>query len=499
VGARELARLRADNKWYIRARNGAEEKDAASPVVGGRDEEVGLWDNHLSSIHLQNRRLTCYQKYATNDDGSTDEGELIAAIDSSVKHAASLASSSLAPSSLVPSSLPSSSLAPAPLPTAEHLAQSSSHPSTTSPTTQHQPATIPMLTPAEARKARRRIHHPTTGKFPSEMKLEDCKLVLGISEPTYQAIRTAFLTICETSNIQRKKGCGIWADAKRRLIDSVPALRSIFEAPMTATEKERKALAVDLICQDRTKNLRRNATRMELRDAKKVLGLDPAGVTRVRKALMGKLKNEGFRTKTEAGERRWKELRDEWVAEEGLGGKGVQGEKACDVICADVMKRVNDQRALKRKEKKAEKPHDGQKAEKPLDGQRAGEDDEDEGMGEMSEGGDEEGAVESESPASMNRSVEVIQPGASAGYGYNAYSTTYTPYGMGPYATSQNSYSITTASNSHSAAGPPHLYALAAASNPYISAHTTAPNLPPTSTDPASEHPDIDPALFYGS
>ena len=42
VGARELARLRADNKWYIRARNGTEEKEDASLAVGFGAEEVDV-------------------------------------------------------------------------------------------------------------------------------------------------------------------------------------------------------------------------------------------------------------------------------------------------------------------------------------------------------------------------------------------------------------------------------------------------------------------------
>ncbi|MCJ1245922.1 hypothetical protein MMC30_003126 [Trapelia coarctata] len=447
VGARELARLRADNKWFIRARNGTEEKEAASSAVGAGDKE----------------------KDAVDDGGSTDEEEMIAAIDASLNCAATLASASLA----------SSSLPPATSTTTEDLAQAPLHPTSTGAPSQQQQSATTKLTLAEVRKARRRIHHPTTGKFPSEMKLEDCKKVLAISEPTYQAIRTAFLAICETSNIQRKKGCTIWAEAKLRLIDSVPALKAIFEQPMPANEKERKELAVDLICQDRTKNLRRNATRMELRDAKKLLCLDPAGVTRVQAALVKKLKADGFSTKTEAGEQHWKELRDAWVKEEGLGGNGEHGDKACDVICADVMKRMNDKRALKRKEKGAAKPHDGQKA---------GEDDEDEAMGD----GEKEVAVGS--PAPMNGFAGAVESGSSAGYGYDAFPATYTPYSMDPYATAQNFYTTTTSSNSHSSAATPHRYALAAASNPYTPSHTTT-----TTTDPASEYPEIDPALFYGS
>lgn len=333
---------------------------------------------------------------------------------------------------------------------------------------------------AEERKARRRMHHPDTGKFPSEMKLEDCKSVLGIDEATYQAIRAAFLSICETSGIQRKKGCDIWPNAKGRLIDSVPALKAIFEQQMTATDKDRKELALDLICQDRTKNVRRNATRMELRTAKKVLGLDPAGVMRVRAALMAKLKADGFSTKTEAGDEHWKGLRDAWIKEQGLDGKGEQGQKACNVICADVMKRINDKRTLNRKkEKKAAEPQDGQKP-----GDEDGEVGDEEMQDDRSEGADEEMAVTR--PRSM-------LPGTTAGYEYGAFPAPYTPYSMGPYATSETPYTpyrTTTA---------PHPYP------PTTASHTsTTAAVPPTYTTTqappsTSEYPEIDPALFYGS
>jgi len=286
------------------------------------------------------------------------------------------------------------------------------------------------------------------------MKLEDCKKVLGIDEATYQAIRTSFLTICETSGIQRKKGCDIWSDAKTRLVDSVPALKAIFEQPMATTERERKALAVDLICQDRTKNVRRNAVRMDLATAKKTLGLDPARVTKARMALMARLKADGFSTKTEAGEERWKELRDVWVAEQGLGGKGEQGEKACNVICADVMKRMNDRRTVKRKKAKEAK-----RAAKLRDGQTAGEDggDEDEEMQEGSDGADDEEPVVSGAPT--NGYVGAMQAATSAGYQY------YAPYTA---TTTARTPSIT-------------------------AAH------PPKPRPSASDYPEIDPALFYGS
>lgn len=166
---------------------------------------------------------------------------------------------------------------------------------------------------------------------------------------------------------------------------------------------------------------------------------------------MARLKADGFSTKTEAGEEHWKELRDVWVAEQGLGGKGELGEKARNVICADVMKRMNDKRTVKRKEAKAAK-----RAAKLQDGQTAGEDggDEDEETQmEGRDGADDEEPDASEAP--KNGDTGEIQAATRARYGY------YTPF---------------TANTTTSAA----------AASPPLKPHPSA-----------ADYPEIDPALFY--
>lgn len=67
VGARELVRLRAENQWFIRARNTMGEEEVARPKVGGggvEDEEVGgtasevFFSDYLDYVHKQNMLLT---------------------------------------------------------------------------------------------------------------------------------------------------------------------------------------------------------------------------------------------------------------------------------------------------------------------------------------------------------------------------------------------------------------------------------------------------------
>ena len=203
----------------------------------------------------------------------------------------------------------------------------------------------------EGRKSRRANHEGL--KYPSEIGLTQCRKNLGIDKDTYHSMRTAFSNICLARGIERKKGCDIWQTAKDDLIGSIPQLAAVFHDEngqvITGEDLERKALSVDLICMDTTKNLRKQGTQLSIRDAKKELGLTPTQITRVREALTQRLISAEFTSKTEMGEARWKELKDAWLAEMKLDQRGAAVLKACDVICADVVKRLNDKKILKRK------------------------------------------------------------------------------------------------------------------------------------------------------
>ena len=203
----------------------------------------------------------------------------------------------------------------------------------------------------ESRICRRAKHEGL--KYPSEIGLGKCKKILGIDNATYRAMRTEFANICTTRRIERKKGCDIWQKTKDDLIASIPGLAAVFHdengQAITGADLEQKALAVDLICMDLTKNMRKRATRLDIRDVKKVLGLTPTEITKAREALTQRLIAAEFTNKTEIGEARWKELKDAWLIEMKLDQRGETVLQACDVLCANVVKRLHDQKTSKRK------------------------------------------------------------------------------------------------------------------------------------------------------
>lgn len=201
---------------------------------------------------------------------------------------------------------------------------------------------------------------PPLPKFPSEMSIQEARAILGLNRDMHQEVRKIFKNICHDLDIVRKKGSTNWHAAKDTLVNSIPALAAAFHPPPVQLKKqsttaigddnnEEKALALDLLCMDVTKGMRTKSVRMTVADAKKILGITPAQITVVRQALTARLLADGFASKTESGEKHWKELRDAWIREQGLKG-GEEGTRAANVLCADVMKRVNDSKARKKRE-----------------------------------------------------------------------------------------------------------------------------------------------------
>ncbi|MCJ1398351.1 hypothetical protein MMC11_001549 [Xylographa trunciseda] len=189
-------------------------------------------------------------------------------------------------------------------------------------------------------------------KFPSEMTLDEAKASLNLDQNMYRAIRDSFEEVCVTENIVRKKGSDNWQKAKDDLIASFPALYTLLNVTVTPTPNaftqaatvpiDQQVQALDILCMDVTKQMRSRSIRMSVMEAKKVLGLDPAKAGKAKTALMHRLIANNFVSKTESGEH-WKVMRDEWIAEQGLK-TDTNSTKAADVLCADVMKRINDNR-----------------------------------------------------------------------------------------------------------------------------------------------------------
>ena len=196
---------------------------------------------------------------------------------------------------------------------------------------------------------------PCPPRFPSETTIDEAKKFLHLDDTAYQKMRREFTAICNELRISKKTLAGQegWKAAMDRLIRESPHLtRYCCEKP-SADGKEK--LAVDIICSDVTKRIRVQGSKMTIADAKNALGVNPEESRQIRSAYYDILKADHFTSKLEAGDEHWAELKQKWIdslpiLQEILAAKDTGSdlslkEKAIEVLCRDVMKRLRDDQA----------------------------------------------------------------------------------------------------------------------------------------------------------
>ena len=197
---------------------------------------------------------------------------------------------------------------------------------------------------------------PGPPRFPSETTLDESKSFLRLDNELYRQIREQFTDICDKADVIKKTSAGPekWAAVKEQLIQEGPHLNKEFYGPDTGVPVERKRLALDVISLDVTKRMRTIGNRMGLADAKNVLRLNPEESRIVRSQFYNVLANDYFTSKVEAGTAHWNELKQQWIdnspqmqnlyEEQWPPGDAriAEREKAINVVCKDVMKRVRD-------------------------------------------------------------------------------------------------------------------------------------------------------------
>jgi Clr5 domain len=193
---------------------------------------------------------------------------------------------------------------------------------------------------------------PGPPRFPSETTLDESKQFLGLDTKQYREVRDQFQGICEEEGVVKKTLAGPekWQAVKERIIRENEALQAAFWTDKTDIQS--KELALDVICTDVTKRMRTVGRRMTIIEAKNFLGLNPEESRQVRTAFYNILQADRFTSKIETGPEHWKELKDQWIAENPilqrvLGVEGVDPEydakyKALETLCRDVMKRLRD-------------------------------------------------------------------------------------------------------------------------------------------------------------
>ena len=196
---------------------------------------------------------------------------------------------------------------------------------------------------------------PCPPRFPSETTIDEAKKFLHLDDTAYQKMRREFTAICNELRISKKTLAGQegWKAAMDRLIRESPHLtRYCCEIPSTDGKEK---LAVDIICSDVTKRIRVQGNKMTIADAKNALGVNPEESRQIRSAYYDILKADHFTSKLEAGDEHWAELKQKWIdslpiLQEILAAKDTGTdlslkEKAIEVLCRDVMKRLRDDQA----------------------------------------------------------------------------------------------------------------------------------------------------------
>ncbi|KAL3472408.1 hypothetical protein BJX99DRAFT_235473 [Aspergillus californicus] len=193
---------------------------------------------------------------------------------------------------------------------------------------------------------------PGPPRFPSETTIDESKKYLHLDNVAYREVRDQFQSICENAGFIKKTVAGPekWQEAKTTLIQNSGHLQRVFRDG--ATQLEAKSLALDVVCTDVTKRMRTLERRMTIAEAKNALGVNPEESRQIRNAFYNTLKQDHFTSKLEAGDEHWKELKEEWIrgsellqrilapGSADLGHSAKQ--KALEVLCRDVMKRLRD-------------------------------------------------------------------------------------------------------------------------------------------------------------
>lgn len=235
-------------------------------------------------------------------------------------------------------------------------------------------------------KQRRRRSKPSAGqsgstnRFPSEMTLDEARLILTLDTATYRALRSNFQQICLEQDVSKKTTAGAerWEAVKSQLARQVPQVHSILWTNKDNTEA--RQLALDVICTDVTKRMRTMESRMTLAEAKNVLGVNPEQSRAMRLAFHQVLDDSGFTCKSDTTPQQWEELKRRWGSKSATikkiladvrfdkvdnHGKG----RALEVLAKDIMKRLRDERVRKDPNKSqhlplspAISPHTGQHA-----------------------------------------------------------------------------------------------------------------------------------------
>lgn len=211
------------------------------------------------------------------------------------------------------------------------------------------------------RRKRSRFMTDSSGasvRFPSEMTIDEARIILQLDQTAYRCLRSTFQQICNEECVSKKTVAGPerWEASKTRLVREMPELQNTL---WVSTENaESKKLALDAICTDVTKRMRTLETRMTLAEARNVLGVNPQESREIRTTFQQVLRDARFVGKISPSPQQWEELKLRWgersdiikkilTDEDGEPVADQQQTRALEVLARDVMKRLRDDRVRK--------------------------------------------------------------------------------------------------------------------------------------------------------
>ncbi|KAH6657186.1 hypothetical protein BKA67DRAFT_554522 [Truncatella angustata] len=196
---------------------------------------------------------------------------------------------------------------------------------------------------------------PGQPRFPSETTIDESRVILKLDAKQYQHMRTSFARICGEEGVIKKTIAGPerWESVKGRLVQEMAHLQSVIWANTEGAESRR--LALDVICTDVTKRMRSMEYKLTITDAKAVLGINPEEYRIIRQDFASVLRQDQFKSKTEAGPEHWEALQEKWRANSVILRRVLTADdddhvyhnklRAIDVVARDVMKRLRDGRS----------------------------------------------------------------------------------------------------------------------------------------------------------
>lgn len=213
----------------------------------------------------------------------------------------------------------------------------------------------------QTRKRRRRLRDrgPVAADAPgmaprymSELSLDECKILLHLSNDVYVQTRADFEALCRENGVIKMSHCvdGVWQSMKDRLVRESAHLSAVLH-PLQP-DLERKTVALNCICIDTTKRMRMQEKYMTIPDANNVLGLGPVPSKELRRILYEILETNHFTTVVTCGLDFLEALRQQWYAQSDvlqavIAENNPQKLKAIAVLDRDVRKRFNGDRAAK--------------------------------------------------------------------------------------------------------------------------------------------------------